>query len=115
MLREALAAIGNEIEFGFIFGSVAQGKERVASDIDLFVIGDVDFVALVGALATTHERLGREINPVIMTETEFIHKFNQKDRFVCRVMDEPKIFVRGTANDLGKLVEHRASERASGR
>lgn len=115
VLREVLAAIGAEIEYGFIFGSIAQGKDRVSSDIDLFVIGEVDFVALVGALATTHERLGREINPVIMTSTEFIQKFSQNDRFVCRVMDEPKIFVRGTANDLGKLVEHRTSERASDR
>ncbi len=62
-----------------------------------------------GALANTHETLGREINPVVMSREEFGQKYAEKDRFVCRVMNEPKIFVRGGANDLGKLIGCRAS------
>ncbi len=115
VLRETLADIGGEIEFAFIFGSVAQRKEHVSSDIDLFVIGEIDFVTLVGVLAPDNSRLKREINPVIMTKSEFIHKSNNNDRFVSRVLDEPKIFVRGTVNDLGKLIGFRKSEKTSGR
>jgi predicted nucleotidyltransferase len=66
VLREALAPLANGIESAFMFGSVAQGKERITSDVDVFVVGSVSFTDVVKAFSQTHERLGREINPVVM-------------------------------------------------
>ncbi len=113
-LKAALVPVAEKIDFCFIFGSVAQGRGKVSSDIDLFVIGDIEFVALVGALADTQEKLGGEINPVLMAAAEFIEKYTESDRFVRRVMNEEKIFVKGDEHDLGKLVGNRPTERASG-
>jgi len=109
ILRDALSPLASGIELAFVFGSVAQGKESVTSDVDVLVIGEVPFAGLVQALAPTHERLGREVNPVIMPKKDFLKKYEAKDRFVTRIVKEPKIFLLGTANDLGKLIKDRTA------
>lgn len=112
VLREALRPLDDKVELAFVFGSVAQGRERSGSDIDLLVVGAVDFVALAGALAETHVALGREVNPVLMTREEFARKFHAGDRFVRRIAGEAQIFVKGGVHDFGKLVEDRPAQDA---
>lgn len=107
VVREALVPLQDQVEIAFIFGSVAQGTERSGSDVDLFVIGPVSFVEVVGVLADIHQQLGREINPVIMSHAEFAGKL--RDPFILRVLDEPKIFVRGDEHDLGELAADRST------
>lgn len=109
VIREALAPLQDKVDVAFIFGSVAQGKERAGSDVDLFVIGAASFTDVVSALSETHQQLGREINPVIMSRDEFREKVFS-DPFISRVMAETKIFVMGGADDLGKLAQDRAAE-----
>jgi predicted nucleotidyltransferase len=101
LLREALAPLAARIEVVFVFGSVATGTEGAASDVDLFVLGPVSFADVVGVLAPLRERLGREVNPVAMSRAEFAAQRASRDRFVARVMREPKLFVIGSADDLG--------------
>lgn len=110
VLSEALLPLGNEVRLAFVFGSVALGQEHVDSDIDLFVLGSVDFVAVVRSLADTHARLGREVNPVVMDQNEFLQKYHEGDRFIRRIAGEARIFVTGGENDFGKLVEDRADQ-----
>ena len=83
VLREALAPLAGEIDLAFIFGSVAQGKERVTSDVDVFVVGSASFTDVVKALAQTHERLGREVNPAVMPRSDFVKKQAAGERFVA--------------------------------
>ena len=112
VLREALAPLAPEIDLAFIFGSVAQGKERVTSDVDVFVIGSASFTDVVKAFSLIHERLGREVNPVVMPRKVFIKKHAEQERFVARVIKEPKLFLLGTANDLGKLAKDRPAKKS---
>jgi len=109
VIRDALIPLASRVEFALVFGSVAQGTERTGSDIDLLIVGDVSFTDVVGALVDTHEQLGREINPVIMSRTELVRK-SKEDPFIIRLLDEPKIFVRGEQNDFKKLVEDGSTE-----
>jgi predicted nucleotidyltransferase len=111
VLRAALLPLANEVALAFIFGSVAQGKERSASDVDLFVLGEASFTPVVAALVDVHERLGREINPVIMTCADFTEKYGS-DPFIQRVARKPKIYVMGNADDFAKLVADRATQGA---
>jgi hypothetical protein len=55
VLREALAPLAAEIDLAFIFGSVAQGKDRVTSDVNVFVVAAVSFARVVQVFAQTHE------------------------------------------------------------
>ena len=109
VLREALTPIAGKIRLAFIFGSMAQGKERANSDVDLLVVGAVSFTAVVAALSRAGERLRREVNPVVMTAAAFEAKRTSHDRFVARVVREPKIFLLGDAGEFAELTENRAA------
>jgi predicted nucleotidyltransferase len=101
LLREALASIADRVEAAFVFGSMAHGTETAASDVDLFVLGEAGFAEVVGVLLPLRERLGREVNPVVMSRAELGAQRAGRDRFVERVMAEPKLFVIGSSDDLG--------------
>lgn len=101
VLREALAPLANRITAAFVFGSMAQGTQTGSSDVDVFVVGKVSFSDVVAALSPLRARLGREVNPVVMTRREFTNQRNAGERFVKRVMKEPKLFLMGTDDDLG--------------
>lgn len=109
VLREALAPIAGKIRLAFIFGSMAQGKERATSDVDVLVVGSASFAAVVAALTRAAERLRRDVNPVVMTRGAFEAKRAGNDRFVARVTHEPKIFLVGDAGELAELAENRAA------
>jgi len=109
VLREALAPLSGKIRVAFIFGSVAQGKERATSDVDVLVVGSTSFAAVVEALSQASKRLRREVNPVVMSETAFETKLASRDRFIARVVREPKIFLLGDASEFAELAEDRAA------
>jgi len=109
VLREALAPIVDDINLAFIFGSVAVGKEREASDVDVMVIGRASFASVVEALDQAQEQLRRDVNPVVMTRLQFQTKRQEKDRFVSRIVREPKLCLIGDLDELGELAEDRAT------
>ncbi len=110
VLAEALAPMNDAIELAFVFGSVARGEEQAGSDVDLLIVGDAGFVDVVQSLSSVQQKLGREVNPVVMSKAEFQQKLRLDDHFIGRVMEEPKLYVKGSTNDLGKLTQDRATE-----
>jgi predicted nucleotidyltransferase len=115
VLRDALAPIARKVRLAFIFGSVAQGKERASSDVDVLVVGSASFRAVVEALSRVRDRLRREVNPVVMTAAAFEAKLASRDRFVARVAREPKLFLLGDAGDLAELAQDRSAQGAPAR
>lgn len=100
LLRDALAPMADGIRAAFLFGSIARHADSAHSDVDLFVIGTVSFTEVVTAVSALHERLGREVNPVVMTPEQFQTASNEGERFVERVLGEPKLFLMGDEDDL---------------
>lgn len=88
-----------DIAVAFVFGSVAAGKESAQSDVDLMVIGNIGLRALSSRLSEISFQVGREINPHVMTESEYRKRIKAKDHFVAHVLSGPKLFIRGCAND----------------
>lgn len=113
VLREALSPLGSRISLAFVFGSVAQGRERGTSDVDVLVMGEATFEEVVEALSHTRQRLGRDVNPVVMTDASFRSKRRQGDRFISRVVREPKIFLVGDAGELGQPAQDRPAQGTS--
>lgn len=100
VLTQALQPLSQGIDVAFVYGSVARGEERAASDIDLFVVGEVSFGDLIEALAPTQRKLGREINPTVFAPAELAGKARESDHFVTTVLAEEKLFVIGGENEL---------------
>lgn len=109
LLRDALAPLRASITAAFVFGSMARGKERPTSDVDVMVIGDITLAEVVEALAPASQQLRREVNPVAMTTEDFRAKRTKGDRFVTRVLREPKVLLLGEEHELGELVKDRAA------
>jgi uncharacterized protein len=101
LLRDALS--DPDVKIAFIFGSVATGKERAESDVDLFVIGELGLRKLSKLLSGVSGRVGREVNPHVYSEADFAAKWRARDHFVTRVTESEKIFVAGSEDDLKRL------------
>jgi predicted nucleotidyltransferase len=110
-LREHLSERAGDIEVAFVYGSYASGDERLDSDVDLFVVGTIGARELSGVLATVKSDLAREINPVIMTPQEFAAKVASENHFVLSLLEEPKTFLVGYAEDLEALAGRREAEK----
>lgn len=89
-----------KIRIALVFGSIAAGKERATSDVDLMVIGSIGMRDLSGLLSGTQELLVREVNPHILSEAEFAQRLKDEDRFLIEVLRSPKLFVIGTEDEL---------------
>lgn len=103
ILRDALQELADRIDVAFVFGSLARGEQRAGSDVDILVIGTVSLLDVVKALGKAQEQLGREMNPVVMRRKKFLEAKETGDRFVQRLLKEPKLFVIGDADSLAKL------------
>lgn len=104
-LRIALAALANRINIAFIYGSIARGRERRSSDVDVLVIGDVTFSETAEALARTQDAIGREVNPSVFPPAEFRAKLVAGNHFLGSVLKGEKIFLIGNEHELGRLAE----------
>ncbi len=102
VLRGALSPLADHISAAFIYGSVARGSERQASDIDLMIVGTVSLEEVVQALDPCQRELRREINPKVYAPGDFRKKLREKTGFLSRVMAGPRLLVLGTNNELGK-------------
>lgn len=93
-----------DITVAFVFGSMASGEERVASDIDLMIIGAIGLRAVSGLLADFRATVGREVNPHVFSVEEFLKRKKEGEHFVTTVLSSGKLFVKGTEHDLKEMV-----------
>lgn len=112
LLQDALSDLGDGIQVAFVFGSMASGRQTAGSDLDICVLGDVSLREVVKALYPVQDTLKREVNPVVMTTEEFSDLSVKKDRFVARVLGEPILFLKANRDEIAKLTENGATERA---
>jgi predicted nucleotidyltransferase len=100
-LRTALAPLAERIAAAFVFGSVAKGNDRAGSDIDLLVVSDhLSYQEVYPALETAEAALARRIDPTVLTRAEWKRKAARDDSFAARILDQPKLFVIGSADAL---------------
>ncbi len=103
ILRAALLPLSDKIHAAFVYGSVAKGNDTVKSDIDVFIIGDnLAYADLYNLLSTSEAKLGRPVNPSIYSMKELERKLMEKNTFVLRVLEQPKIFLLGSTDALPK-------------
>jgi len=105
VFKEALQPLTDCIEVAFVFGSLARGEASSESDVDLMVVGETGLQELVPAVRKVTAALHREINPIVMDAEEFRKRLGNQEHFLSSVLDEPKIFVIGDEDDLGRLAE----------
>jgi predicted nucleotidyltransferase len=100
-LHDALMPLANRIHAAFVYGSIASGRDRADSDIDLMVIADdLDYPTLFEAVQLAEGQLARSVDCRVMTPSEWQRKRKRADSFVARLLDRPHVFVLGSEDDL---------------
>lgn len=95
-IRQALDLFTDRIRLAMIYGSVAQGTDTAASDIDLLVIADdLMLEELYAALAPIEARLDRKISPTLYTAQEFDARRSAGNPFLSRVLDSEYLVLIG--------------------
>jgi predicted nucleotidyltransferase len=107
VLAAALSSVENKIVVAFVFGSLARGEQQSKSDVDVMLVGRLGFADAVRALHPAQATLQREINPVVYSRNEFCRRAESDDPFIREVLSNPKLFIVGNENELGKLTQNR--------
>ena len=101
VIGQALKLLNCDIKLAFIYGSVAKNTDTKASDIDLMLIGEkLHYGDVIDVLIPLEESLNRSINPTIFTPGEFASRLEQKSSFLGRVMEQPKLVIKGVIDDI---------------
>lgn len=101
VLSSALGPLRKKIKLSFVYGSIARSSDTERSDVDLMVVGNVDFGEVVGKLADAQKTLNREINPTVYSIKEFRKKAGEN--FLKTVLADKKLFIIGDENVLREL------------
>jgi len=100
-LKNELSKI-NKAAFAFLFGSYVKGGFKSDSDVDLFVIGEVDDDQVFKAVKKAEEIIGREINYHISSKSEFYKK--KKTSYFYKEIVENYDLLIGDEHEFRKLI-----------
>jgi len=97
VLRHALLPLAAQIEMAFIYGSVAKQQDTAHSDVDVMIVSrSLGYGEVFGALENATQTLGRKVNPTLYTPEDWAKRITQDSAFVTRVLQQPKIWLIGT-------------------
>ncbi len=99
VIKKALRPAASDIEHAFIYGSFATGEYRNDSDVDLFLVTGISGLKLAELLGDLQNELGRSINISQFTSDEYRQRLAQKDHFLSRVIEGPRIEIIKQKNE----------------
>ncbi|EJN21565.1 transcriptional regulator [Pseudomonas sp. WJP1] len=95
-LRDALQPFADQLDWAFVYGSIAKDQANASSDIDLMLIGKgLHYSEVMERLLPLEEQLGRTINPTLYTPEDWAAKIKAENSFVVRVAQQDKINLMG--------------------
>jgi uncharacterized protein len=107
VLRDALGPLLSQMDLVFVYGSIAKGEATATSDVDVLVLADaLPYVDVMAALQVAERSLARKVNPSIYTVAQVKQKLVEGNAFLSRILAQDKIWIKGTDDDLGKLVQN---------
>lgn len=113
VLKTKLKPFEKNIQFAFVYGSMAKGTYKAESDIDIVIIGDMKSRQIAAVLSDMGEKSGREVNYVVYPLSEVESRLKKKNHFVTTLLKEPLLFFIGSENEFKRLAEQWLAEETS--
>lgn len=107
IIRDALKGLEQDIDIAFVFGSMARGRERPDSDLDLFVIGKAGYSVVSDRLRPIEKRLGRPVQTLYFASNSQVDRASLRKPALQSVLAGPKRYVIGNDYDLRRIMEAR--------
>lgn len=102
VLTKELSAL-KQINFAFLFGSYVKGDFQFDSDIDLYVVGDIDENELYKAVKKAETRIMRAVNYHMSSMEEF--KENIKRSFFYKEILQNNLLLIGDKHEFRKFIK----------
>ena len=114
-LESQLKKIGeiNGVDFAFIYGSYARGKDKYDSDIDLLIIGKPDLDEIAGFVEQVEKKGKREINYRIIAEKELANMIKENNSFILGLLKNRKVFIYGSQKEFAETYRIRPVKKRS--
>lgn len=108
-----------DVRLALIFGSFASGDDDVGSDIDVLLVGDVDWDRLARISDAVSSHVRREVNFVVWSPAEIRKPKPGQRRLLESILSGPRIVLKGdegelTASTRGVAAEVRGGRRPTG-
>lgn len=84
-----------EIDFAVLSKAFLLGRVSTPLDVDLFIVGSPDTVALSNIIKEQEQKIGKEINYTVMTAEEFKHRKRKNDNFIIKVLSQSRTMIIG--------------------
>jgi predicted nucleotidyltransferase len=78
------------VTFAFLTGSFARDAR---TNVDIFVVGDINKARLAKVVAEMEKEMGRELNYSALTPDEYEYRLSLNDRFITNVLEARKIVI----------------------
>ena len=91
------------LDQAFVFGSIASGRDRPDSDVDIFIVGTAHAHDLADFTWKWSQVLGRDVVPIIRTPRGIDAGLREGSSFVRNVLSGPKLMLLGSTDDLPKV------------
>lgn len=87
------------IKYAFIYGSMAGGKDRPNSDVDLMVIGSINEDELDRVVFGIQRKTGREINYILWGEAMMGKRAQEGSSFLKEIIKSKRAWLAGDENE----------------
>lgn len=91
------------IKLAFLYGSFARDEADAQSDVDLFIVGDVDDDELVEKITRIEKQVNREINYNLSRRKEFEKEIKKEGSFINLITRDKIILLKGNFDGNSKF------------
>lgn len=103
------------IPIALVFGSFASGRDAADSDIDVLLVGDVDWKRLAQLSDAVSDHVRREVNFVVWTVADLRDPTLGRRRLLHSILSHPRIMLKGDEYELTTSARRVAAEVRKGR
>lgn len=93
-----------KLEFAVISLAFLKGRVSSPLDIDLFLVGDINFENASKIVKAFEKKVGKEINFSVMTSEEFLFRKRKNDSFVFKILSQGRAMLVGNEEKFYSIV-----------
>ena len=83
---------------------MACGEAHATSDVDVMIVGDIEYPDAMLALGPLDMRLRRDVNPTVYSRSDLLARVAKENAFASRALAGPKLWLYGGEQDLVPFV-----------
>lgn len=92
-----------DIKFAILSRRFSRNIDSSVLDVDLFVVGNIEFDVLEKIIKENEAKIGREIHYTVLGSDEFMFRKRRNDQFVSKLMAQGRTMLVGDEEDFSAI------------